>query len=63
MKLKVVKLSEVVIESTKEDAVLLVAQNEAANQEIKIVTPTLLGRVSLGDTVEVGLKFTKPEEL
>ena len=62
MKLKVVKLSEVVIKSTKEEAVLLVAQNESANTEMIFVNPPIPHRVSLGDMVEVGLKFTKPEE-
>ena len=62
MKLKVVKLSEVVIESTKEDAVLLVAQNKAGNKEMIFVNPPMPNHVSLGDTVEVALKFRKPEK-
>ena len=62
MKLKIVKLSSVVIGSTKEDAVLLVAQNSAGNKEIHVVNPPMPDNVSLGDTVEVELLFSKQDK-
>ena len=62
MKLKVVKLSSVASESTKEDAVLLVAQNKSGNKGVILINPPMPDNVSLGDTVDVELLFSKPRE-
>ena len=61
MKLTIIKLNSVVIESTKEDAVLLVAQNKTGDKQILAINPPMPERVSLGDTVEVELRFNKPK--